>query len=65
MGRKGKSKETEKKKSHLYNGVAKNKEEMKGRQSESSARKMKKRHLVNDGGGSWAGRSREEKWSGN
>lgn len=53
------------KKRHLYNGVAKDKEEMKGRQSESSARKMKKRHLVNDGAESRTGTSREEKWSGN
>lgn len=48
----------------MYNGVAKDKEEMKGRQSESSARKMK-RHPVNDGAESRAGTSREEKWSGN
>lgn len=54
-----------KKKSHWYNGVAKDKEEMKGRCSESSARKMKRRHWVNDGAGSRAGTSREEKWSGN
>ena len=54
-----------KKKSRLYNGVAKDKEEMKGRQSKSSARKMKKRHLVSDGAESQAGTSREEKWSGN
>lgn len=52
-----------KKTSHLYNGVAKDKKEMKRRQSTSSARKMKKRHSVNDGAESWAGTSKE-KWSG-
>lgn len=54
-----------KKKSHLYNGVAKDKEEMKGRQNESSAKKMKKKHSVNDGAESRAGTNKEEKWSGN
>jgi len=62
-----------KKKSHLYNGVAKDKEEMKGRQSESSARKMKKTHSVNDGANPRASTSRRrngvemkqrEMWSG-
>lgn len=44
--------------------MAKDKREMKRRQSTSSARKMKKRRSVNDGAESWAGTSREEKWSG-